>query len=344
MMGLCFSYAGLAQSVQVVRSFGNQMTLWSQGHNFYIEEIDKLCNTDNNKGIVTRVSDRIVQSLAQKNLPQQSPNGSYTIESYVNWMQKEIDKGISISYYEIEDVPMSMIEKKYSKDGMHYVSCKIKITGTINYEVSDLFYVLNGKIVKIDNYDVIIDKKTGKRKVKISFDDLALDEVQAIGLNYNYSKSFPIGASISYSWSMFMYSLDFGINRDNDIISSQKVDITDIMNYQVTKGEYDPKFYISVTPSLYLKYVSIGCGIGTLVMNGTKVTESYNANDSYITSLRISLTSKYYKFMLRPNLTGYIPCSDTWSISVSVGYDYVFGYKKMTGWNFGVGLQYTLDL
>ena len=48
------------------------------------------------------------------------------------------------------------------------------------------------------------------------------------------------------------------------------------------------------------------------------------------------------KFMLRPSIKGFIPMSDEWSLVVGAGYDYVFKYKKCNGFNFSLGLQYSL--
>ena len=48
--------------------------------------------------------------------------------------------------------------------------------------------------------------------------------------------------------------------------------------------------------------------------------------------------------MLRPVIKGFIPVSEDYlDIVVSVGYDYVFGYKEKNGLNFGIGIQFVLD-
>jgi hypothetical protein len=47
--------------------------------------------------------------------------------------------------------------------------------------------------------------------------------------------------------------------------------------------------------------------------------------------------------MIRPSVKGFIPVSDQWFVTVTVGYDYVFGYKDKNGVNFGLGLQYNFD-
>ncbi len=68
----------------------------------------------------------------------------------------------------------------------------------------------NGKISKIDKYEEIVDKHTGKRKVKVDLSDIDFDE-ETIGLTYNYGQHFNIGASISYAIPWFMVSFDFGL-------------------------------------------------------------------------------------------------------------------------------------
>ena len=43
--------------------------------------------------------------------------------------------------------------------------------------------------------------------------------------------------------------------------------------------------------------------------------------------------------MMRPNIRGFIPCNDLFAITVSVSYNWIQGYKEMSGIDFGVGAQ-----
>lgn len=122
------------------------------------------------------------------------------------------------------------------------------------------------------------------------------------------------------------------------------------MNYKRTRKILDPKFYVTATPSLYFRYVSVGCGVGVLYMSGKEEKSS----SSYSSSLSGGISSSGYSsttqectklnFMLRPVIKGFIPVSEDYlDIVVNIGYDYVFGYKEKNGLNFGIGVQFVLD-
>lgn len=332
-------------AIEIARKLGENFRLWSVTQSeTYRANIENLC--DGKKD--TRVADEIANDLAVKN--DIKPNTSYELGSYLNWLDLQIDE-ISIVFSDFEIVDKNKIsisnskDKKIDKD-LTYVSCHIHVSGAFSYNVKDLIYIRNGKISKIAKY--VVDKNN---KIHVDFSDL-IEHYESVGFTYNYGKYFPVGGSFNYSPEdiPFMVSLDFGVNFDNDKYIIDKVEMTDIMNYKREKKILDPKFFLTVTPQFYMKYFSVGCGVGFLYMSGTEETASYSRSSSGSSNISISASvgsssstnAELLKPMIRPVVKGFIPLTDELYIAVSAGYDLVFGYKEKNGFNVGLGFQWEL--
>lgn len=333
------------RDTDVVQQFGNCLSSWATNpdtSSSALETMLELCSTDP----AFRIGDNIMAALASSN--NLSRTETYDWDDYVTCMQKEVNKGIAISFSHIQEVPERMISKKY-KD-VKYVSCNIRISGASGFNEKELFILKQNKIVKITEYQVIADRH-GRQRIHVNLSDLGLDEDTAgIGFTYNYSKAFPAGASIYYSKWKFMVSVDLGLNFDKDIYTTQKNEFNNLMDYKITKGEYDPKFYITATPSFYLKYFSVGWGVGGLFMKGSRHIDQWNYkvnDDGSIAVLSASGTVQEdeikWKFMMRPNVRGFIPCNKNLFITLSASYNWIPGYNEKSGMDFGIGIQYLFN-
>lgn len=334
-----------AQGTYTVQQFGKNLSNWASGQNVFsaLDALENLCS----QNPVILIGDRIMSQLAYKN--GLAASNSYKWDSYIACMQKEIDKGVSITVSDVDIVPTQLIPDEYRNDkSLYFVSGNIKISGASNFDVNDLFVLKNGKIVKIQNYQVFTDKN-GHRRINVDLSDLDLDEdTEGFGVSYNYSKAFPFGASITYSKWKFMIGVDFGINNDKDIYTTQKVYFNNIVDYKIDLGEYDLKYFITVTPSFYMKYFSVGWGVGYAYLKGTKYTKDnsltvYPDGTTIQTGSTTSVDDFKYKWMMRPTIKGYIPCSDNFFISLSVNYDWIVGYKEKSGIGFGAGIHFLFD-
>lgn len=340
---ICWAKFASAQDTYVVQQFGNSLSNWAASRNDFsaMQNIERLCSTKP----AIRIDDPIMSAMAVKyNVPRSK---SYTLDDYIRCLQHEVDEGVAITFSDIRQVPENLKPGNYP--GVNYVSCNVRFSGSSNLNENDVFAIKDGKIVKIEEYIIVRDKK-GRQKLKIDLSDLGLDEdTEGIGLTYNYSKAFPVGASLYYSKWKFMVSLDFGVNLDKDIYTTQKVEFNNLMDYKITRGEYDPKYYITATPSFYLKYFSVGWGLGIMSMKGSEFIDQreYKIDDNGYTQVMTgSSTSEgleKVKFMMRPNIRGFIPCNDNFFISLSVSYNWIMGYKEKSGIDFGVGFQYLFD-
>ncbi|HAU86065.1 MAG TPA: hypothetical protein DCW90_11385, partial [Lachnospiraceae bacterium] len=306
-----------------VRSFGTNMQSWGQTSKLeYQKNLQKLCNGAKS----VRVCDEIVESLAPKN-GYTGMGGSYFLETYLNCLIKEIKKGIRIEYSNFKTINASETTAYDTRD-LELIACDIVISGAVNYNVKDLFYVRNGKISKIDKYEETVDKRTGKRKIKVDLSDIEFAD-EAIAMTYNYSKNFPVGATFEYAWPWFRIGLDFGVNFKKDNFIVDDVRMTDIMNYERTTKTLDAKCFLTATPSLYMKYLSIGCGIGALFLEGTEEHHEYSISNTSQQGNSYSQDASEIRLMLRPCIKGFIPIADDdFAIIISAGYDYAFGYKK----------------
>lgn len=338
----CAAY-GSAQDMYVVQQFGNTLSNWASARNDFsaMQDIERLCSTKP----AIRIGDPIMAALAVKyNVPRAK---NYTLDDYIRCLQHEVDEGVSISFSDIRQVSDNLKPSNYP--GVNYVSCNVKFSGSSNLNENDVFAIKDGKIVKIEEYVIVRDKK-GRQKLRIDLSGLGLDEdTEGWGLSYNYSKAFPVGASVTYTKWKFMISMDFGVNFDKDLYTTQKVDFNNIVDYKITKGEYDLKYFITATPAFFMKYFAVGWGFGFASFDGSETSQEnkleIKPDGTIIQTTGTSSVSGggKYKFMMRPTIKGYIPCSDNFFISLSVNYDWIWKYKEKSGISFGAGIHFLID-
>lgn len=354
----------MTSSEMIVQRFGNNMEQWCKTKNIdYRQAVLKDChNKDGKKKNECMVMDYLMEVEAQKN---GLSNKHYVIQNYLNVFQSAFRSGNTLfRMYNIEEIPYGSIKiENYSSrkaslaKTLTYVSCDIDVSGALNYKLKNLFIISDeGKIWEIESRKERFNQRIGKKMFFINIDDL-VEKDETMGFAYNYGQHFPVGGSFNYSLERIplMLSVDFGINLDGDKYVLDKVEMTDIMNYNRTKKVLDPKFFLTVTPQLYFRYFAIGCGVGFLYMDGTKYDISNDIDISSSSSAGFASSSEHVsveageeancpllKPMIRPVAKGFIPLNDEMYISVSVGYDLIFGYKEKNGLNCGLGLQWKL--
>jgi len=337
----------MAQSYEIssVQSLTRQIEEWcSNGGAGGRSNISKFCM----KGM--RISDDLTMRMAERNGAVLLP--TYELNDYLNFMKDEMQKtyGFSIVYTNIKKLSKNKLPN--NTRGYDFYICEVSTSGALTYSCKDLFLVKKGKVHGIAPY-----MESKRNKVHIDWDDFIdvfIDDEESYGVICNYSKHFPIGASAFYSFPdiPMMIGLDFGLATGKDKYVIDKVEMTDIMNYERTKKTLDPKFFVTVTPHVYFSYFAIGCGVGALYMSGmedykhcSSHSSSFNAGDIPLTlqssaTSSMSMPGQKCNFMLRPALKGFIPLFDEWALALSVAYDYVFGYKEKNGLSFGLGIKY----
>lgn len=336
----CFAKAG------IVEEFGRNLQKWASTNDLYYcnYAIDNYCRQDSK--MKTIVKDEIVKCYPRMKSLQILPY--YDMTTYSTLLQLWINDKVEIRFSEIRAIPRSELSGDFS-DKYDYVACRIRISGAVDMDVHDLFYIdKDDRIIKIETLAWEVDRKSGKRKVKINLDDIfEMSNYGVFSVTYNYSKHFPIGMSLGLSYQKFFCGLDFGVCLDKYEIKNKSYEITNIMNYTIKDGLYKPKFFVTLSPGFFMKYFSVSCGLGAVICTGTITETSRKAytTDYGFTSSESSfdVSDTKYKFMVRPNVRGYIPCSELFSIVVSVGYDCVIGIKDLNGINFGAGFAVSFD-
>ncbi len=352
---LCFN-AVLAYSqsndVNIVHQFGSSLQNWcSTEDTDYRINAQKQCSSD------CRVKDKIMQDfVANSDLSIRD----YVVSNYLNGFEVAMNRGklsFSIDNYRIitsneqsygVSYNSSAIKKeeKKAKDIM-VIACEIKTNGSLNYQIKDLFYILKGKIVKITPYEEVVDSRTGKKKVLVDFSDL--EDSSTWGASLNYDKHFPLGFSVYGQSGFFLCSIDVGFNIDSKIYLSEKMEMKDILNYTYTKNEYDPKLFVTATPALFLKYLSIGCGVGVVFLSNNEELSNMSSvvgGDGKFMGSSGSRSTKEetaVRFIIRPQIRGFIPLSSSCYLSVGGGYDFIPKMKDLNGYNVSLGLHFDLD-
>ena len=315
-----------AQGLSVAREYGENLKQWTSTDNLrYRTNIERIC--DGKKK--TRIADEIAMDLARRN--SQPLNISYQLDSYLNWIEKAMMSGFEIecSDYKVidrKDIEGSTAqETKYARGAdKEYVSCRIKVKGSLTYDVYDLICMREGKITKVERFE-----KRGN-KVKVDFSDL-VDE-HSIEVSYGYSSHYPLNIAVSTNFSYFNIGVEYGQNFSSAPLSS--VNHTNFAKSEIP-GKY---FYLLATPGVYLRYASIDCGLGC-------VFTKYKYESVYT-----SYEEKKNTFMMKPKVTFHIPIpfgvshrDERLYISPHVGYQYVPKYGKLNCWEVGIGVRFRFE-
>lgn len=138
------------------------------------------------------------------------------------------------------------------------------------------------------------------------------------------------GGTVGLSWKYFMLDLSGRIGSQCEAgLESFK------------KGMTERSFYL--TPQLYLKYFSVGCGFGTVsaIMSSTdtSVTDTDFGSVEHVT---VNVNSRGL-FSIRPVARGYIYVSDDIAFVLSVGYGFVVKHPEFNKLDFGLGVKWNLN-
>lgn len=316
------------QPEDVVSNYAQCLNTWFSTKNIkYANEIERLSS-----GRSFRVNDRIIYDYARrKGMPVLE---HYDIDDHIMCLKDVlISNKINLQISNIS----RQYNVSYSDDNsrkLYYVSCSVNADGASTLSGQELFYIrkFDGKIVKIGPYKEMTNQKTGKKEVvietsDIDWDGIAAGEYNSIGLSYGYSSTFPLNIGINANFSYFNIGFEFGKRFSNTPLYFKE-------HTNFATSEIGGKYYsLMVTPGVFLRYVSIDCGLGSAVT-------SYKYNSVYGSSEE----NKYF-FMMKPKLTGNIPIpfeEEFMYITPHVGYQYVPNYGILNSWEIGVGVKFRL--
>ena len=324
-------------AVNKVTSFGKALKTWSE--NKY--NADSTLNANKYTVELATVDCNLMTNLARK-YPIEDAEGkieTFNIEDYKMTLGKwfEDDENVLITLNDVKEPNKKELEQieDYEAIKSQYIFIEGNLTvknykrDTIKHQepYKELYYIRrrSSKITKISPRTY-----TDTGLIRLDFSDI--DERESVGGSVNYSPNWPVSLSASYSYGYFMFGVDGGFNTDHDQVVQKKLTMQNILNYQKETISYDPQWYITATPSLYLKYLSVGCGAGIMYSKRNIDPLKKGKNRLY-----------HISFMLRPTIKGYIPLNDEWFLTVNTSYDWAMDLKIKNGLSFDLGLQYRLN-
>lgn len=339
MLILVFAMKVSAQGFSTAREFGENMKQWTiTKDDSFREEIASLCDGKRNgQKISTRITDEVSHTLAPRNnYPQ---NSSYELDSYLNWITNEIERGgfsVDFSEYAVVDrnniEGTTMLETQYAREkDKEYVSCRVRVKGkgTLSLDVYDLICMRDGKITLISKFE-----KVGN-KVQVDFSDLV--EEHSLEVSYGYSSHFPLNIGISTNFSYFNIGVEYGMNFSDDLLETKKH-----TNYATSILERSKYWYLMVTPGVYFRYASVGCGLGNVFAK-----YNYNYKSVYIS---YSNSEKKNYFIMKPKVTFHIPIpfgvshrDEILYISPHIAYQYVPKCSALNCWEVGIGIRFRFE-
>lgn len=338
------------EDMEAVLRFGDNLRQWCSTTDIsYRPKIQYYCLSD------CRIKDEIMIDFARNS---GLSIEDYVVPNYLNGFEKAMEIGpvvVNVSNIRIISNDQQSYSYRYRKEEKERakkyttIACDIKVNGVLDYNIKDLFYLRDGKILKITPYEEIVDDITGKRKVKVDFSDFGdYEDNPTLGFTVNYDQHFQLGASLCVQYGLFLCSLDLGFNTDSKKYKSDIMNMTDILNYKRTQTEYDPKIYLTVTPGLFFKYVSVGCGVGFSMLHskenqlysGFSTDEQGELSGASLSNIIDTVT---YRLMIRPQLRGFIPVGSSFKISIGLGYDIFPRAKELNGYNASLGFHFNFD-
>lgn len=136
-----------AQPEKVVKDFGEAMSSWCNTDNImYREIIESLCSGK----IACRVKDKIITDYQKKR--GLTNYETLTLNSYLNVFQIFIKQNVQFQMGNVK-----LVSTEISPYGeLSYVTADIKVSGPVNYTITDSFHLCEGKIIGI--YSAHIDE------------------------------------------------------------------------------------------------------------------------------------------------------------------------------------------
>ncbi len=319
------------KGTNAVRKFGDILNEWSyRGGYTLLKSVQNVCAGD--EGNECRVSDPLILEFERQ--AQRPLELEYFLANYINDFHEAMRRGdgikVQISNIKPANVVFdneSMMDEK--RKSLYYVSCDIKVTGSMNFTSNDLFLIRkgSGKISKIRPNDGPVNTSRID-----DWDHIAAGEFNSIEASYGYSKNFPLNVGVAASFSYFNIGLEYGQNFDKEpIITKQH---TNFASSQIN-GKY---FYLMASPGVFLRFATISYGLGATMMkyNYESVYDSYSENKTFFTMkpkvafnlpLPVDFKSRDEKCYLCPY----------------VGYLFAPKFSKINSLEFGVGIRFRFN-
>lgn len=341
------SAVSFAQSkgTEAVKRFGYNLSKWCEEKEFdYRADAIKECAGKNGKECL--VYDALMTYFARmQNLPQ---SDKYMLNSYMTGFQAAMRKGkINVQISDIRPEYNVKFENPSDNDEkFFFVSCNVKVSGAIDYNSRDIFYIRKIGANKISQIGPYVDRKnerTGRTEVIVNtseivpWDEIANGDFNSIEVSYGYSSHFPLNIGVSTNISYFNIGVEYGQEFSGETL--EYIKHTNFATSTLERGKY---WYLMATPGVFLRYGSIDCGLGN-------VFAKYNYNYESVYTSTPNVEKKNY-FIMKPKLTFNIPIPLDFSskneilyITPHVGYLFVPKCSELNCWEVGVGVRFRFE-
>lgn len=182
-----FALCLFAQSpVSTVQKFGTAMSNWCRTDDIMYHEQAKKLASGKMKCIV---DDKITQDAVEKDESRLLTNGTQELMSYLNIFQTAILNGQKYEMLNVQDRP-DFVEPTAFKNETppSFVSADLLLNGQLNFNVTDIFYVREGKITKIIDFS----------------SDISLGKALELYSKRKYDEAFKMFRTLAYKdWGNF---------------------------------------------------------------------------------------------------------------------------------------------
>lgn len=168
------------QPVDIVQKFGIAMQKWCDTDEIEYHQQAKKLASGNYKCIV---DDKITQDAVINDQSQLMTNGTQEIVAYLNIFQDAIMRGQKYEMSNIRQRNDFVAPTAFKdEDPPSFVSANLTLTGNLVYNITDMFYVRNGKITKIIDYS----------------SDISLGKAIELYSNRKYDEAFKMFRNLAY--------------------------------------------------------------------------------------------------------------------------------------------------
>lgn len=321
------------KGTNAVRKFGDILNEWSyRGGYTLLKSVQNVCAGD--EGNECRVSDPLILEFERQ--AQRPLELEYFLANYIADFHEAMRRGdgikVQISNIKPANVVFdneSMMDEK--RKSLYYVSCDIKVTGSMNFTSNDLFLIRkgSGKISTIRPNDGPVNTSRID-----DWDHIAAGEFNSIEVSYGYSKNYPLNVGASVSFSYFNVGVEYGQRFDDTPL------ITKQHNNFATSSLNGKCHYLLLSPGAFLRYATISCGLGATW--GT----TYNYESVYPSH---SYKEKETFFTMKPKASFNIPMpldfssrEEKFYVCPYIGYLYVPKCSELNSLEFGLGLRFRI--
>lgn len=169
------------EPTSIVKEFGSVMKAWCKSDDVTYRNKAKALATGEIKCLV---DDKITQDAVRNDPNQLLTNGTQEIDTYLNIMDRAITEGQDYDMGNVQSHSDFIAPTAFKNEvPPNFVSASILLRGQLAYDITDMFFVRDGKITKIVDYS----------------SDESLGKALELYSNHSYDEAFRIFRKLAYA-------------------------------------------------------------------------------------------------------------------------------------------------